>query len=226
MGSDAADTLFAWRRKPASVVANDDTAIPAARADFAAAGITMVDPLDNTTFALFFASGGRNHYAISFDATPMADTWVYSMNHFMWVQAQQVNAPEPRMAHSCVTVDLPRSTDTIVTPKSSVIIFGGVQGTLGEYGTELSNELWRCNVSSEIASGGEGGIAVTAVWEELPASTMGPSPRAWHTAVGLGQFMVVFGGRLSVDKMLNATNSVSPCARARMLECSPDVYSE
>lgn len=202
------DSLFAWRHKPASASANENTAIPPARADFAATELVLIDPTDNSTISTYFLSGGRDHYAIAYDATPLSDTWVYSMTHFMWVQAQQVNVPRPRMAQSCVSASITtNSVNDADAVTASILVFGGVEGNDGDYEADLSGDLWQCNVVVDDEPGEEG-LSVTATWKQLDSTEGCPTPRAWHTAVMLGEVMVIFGGRLSLDKELNASNEV------------------
>jgi hypothetical protein len=129
-----ADSLYAWRHKPASVFEGMDDLVPSARADHAAVSLRLVNPVDNITYDAYFAYGGRNHYAISIDATPLANTWIYSMSHFGWLEVDQPSPPDPRMAHSAVMVPLVGDhgedddhTDDVPRQTTDVIVFGGVQ---------------------------------------------------------------------------------------------------
>eukprot|EP00038_Savillea_parva_P015069 m.12923 g.12923 ORF g.12923 m.12923 type:complete len:1524 (-) comp2993_c0_seq1:30-4601(-) len=207
--ADSTGSLFAWRHKPASIADNFDNAIPSGRADFAAAEVSLYDAPTNSTYAFYFVWGGRNHYAISIDATPLSDTWVYSMRHFAWTQAQQINAPDPRMAQSCVSFRPDAATyhGQGNPPKNAVVMFGGVKGVADVYGTELTNELWVGNLSSKVVDA-NAPPQVMEVWTQLDETDDTPPPVAWHTAVALDNLMVVFGGRSTLDKTLNATNQV------------------
>jgi len=112
----------------------------------------------------------------SYPAMALHDTWVFQPEHETFIEVEPAGTPPPKRAgHAAVTVD-----------NRNLLIFGGNTSE-----ATLEPDLWCLDTGSSIDD---------YAWCEVAVGGTKPSARIGHSAVVLGQTVLIYGGRDLFDQ--------------------------